>query len=91
MNRYLDLSIRELHELLVSGKVKPKDLVLEAIDRIENSDLNAFITVCKDEALKRAEELENADKSNVSLVSEIETKLNEVIMKIAKLSRGYIK
>ena len=65
MNRYLDLSIRELHELLVSGKVKPKDLVLEAIDRIENSDLNAFITVCKDEALKRAEELENADKSSM--------------------------
>ena len=36
-------------------------------------------------------ELECADKSNLSLVSEIETKLNEVIMKIAKLSRGYIK
>ena len=65
MNRYLDLSIRELHELLVSGKVKPKDLVLEAIDKLENSDLNAFITVCKDEALKRAEELENADKSSM--------------------------
>ena len=40
---------------------------------------------------KLMKELENADKSNVSLVSEIETKLNEVIMKIAKLSRGYIK
>ena len=65
MNRYLDLSIRELHELLVSGKIKPKDLVLEAIDKLENSDLNAFITVCKDEALKRAEELENADKSSM--------------------------
>lgn len=65
MNRYLDLSIRELHELLVSGKIKPKDLVLEAIDKLENSDLNAFITVCKDEALKRAEELESADKSSM--------------------------
>ena len=40
---------------------------------------------------KLMRELESADKSNVSLVSEIETKLNEVIMKIAKLSRGYIK
>ena len=65
MNRYLDLSIRELHELLVNGKVKPKDLVLEAIDKLENSDLNAFITVCKEEALKRAEELESADKSSM--------------------------
>ena len=65
MSKYLDLSIRELHELLVSGKVKPKDLVLEAFDKLENSDLNAFITVCKDEALKRAEELENADKSSM--------------------------
>ena len=46
MSKYLDLSIRELHELLVSGKVKPKDLVLEAFDKLENSDLNAFIT-CK--------------------------------------------
>ena len=65
MNRYLDLSIRELHELLVSGKVKPKDLVLEAINKLESSDLNAFITICKDEALKRAEELESADKSSM--------------------------
>ncbi len=65
MSKYLDLSIRELHELLVSGKIKPKDLVLEAFDKLENSDLNAFITVCKDEALKRAEELENADKSSM--------------------------
>lgn len=66
MNNYLDLSINELHELLVSGEIKPKDLVLEAFERIENNkDLNAFITLDKEGALKRAQELENMDKSSI--------------------------
>ena len=66
MSKYLDLSLVEINELLKSKKIKPKDLVLEAFDRIEaNKDLNAFITLDKEGALKRAEELETKDVDNI--------------------------
>ncbi len=66
MSKYLDLSIKEINELLKSKKIKPKDLVLEAFDRIEvNNDLNAFITLNKENALKKAEELENMEVDNL--------------------------
>ena len=62
MNRVLDLSIKEIHELLVEKKVTPKDLVEESFQRIEErSNLNAFITLNKTDALKYAEELENEE------------------------------
>ncbi len=55
MNNYLDLSIKEINKLLVDKKIKPIDLVLEAFNRIEsNSELNCFITLNKEEALKKA-------------------------------------
>lgn len=66
MSKYLDLSITELHDLLKDKKIKPKDLVLEAFERIEeNKDLNAFITLNKEEALKRAEALENIPTTSI--------------------------
>lgn len=65
MNNYLDLSIDEIHELLVKKEIKPIDLVMEALNRIENDDLNSFITINKEKAIKRAIELENnIDKKN---------------------------
>ncbi len=65
MNNYLDLSINELHNLLKEGKVTPLELVQEAFARIEqNEDLNAFITLNKEEALKEAKELEGKDVDN---------------------------
>ncbi len=65
MNNYLDLSILELHTLLKEGKVTPLQLVLEAFDRIENEkDLNAFITLNKEEALKEAKALEGKEVDN---------------------------
>ena len=58
MNRYLDLSIKELHELLLEKKITPLDLVEETYSRIEeNSDLNSFITLNKSEALAYAKKL----------------------------------
>lgn len=58
MNRYLDLSIKEIHELLVAKKITPLDLVEECYSRIEkNSDLNSFITLNKTEAINYAKEL----------------------------------
>ena len=65
MNNYLDLSILELHTLLKEGKVTPLQLVLEAFDRIENEkELNAFITLNKEEALKEAKALEGKEVDN---------------------------
>ena len=66
MSKYLDLSLREINELLKSKKVTPKDLVIESYERIENDkELNAFITLNKEEALKKAEELENKEVDNI--------------------------
>ena len=66
MNNYLDLSITEINKLLKEKKILPIDLVNEAIDRIEkNSDLNCFITLNKEEALKCAKELENKEVDNL--------------------------
>jgi len=58
MNNYLDLSIKEIHELLVDKKITPVDLVEECYSRIEeNSDLNSFITLNKTEAIEYAKKL----------------------------------
>ncbi len=66
MNNYLDLSIVEINELLKSKKIKPVDLVLEAFERIEkNKDLNCFISLDKEFAIKEAEKLESMEVDNI--------------------------
>lgn len=66
MTKYLDLKIEDINKLLSNKKIKPIDLVNEAFERIEsNKDLNCFITLNKEEAIKRAEELENIDVDNI--------------------------
>lgn len=65
MNNYLDKDIKELHELLVSEKIKPIDLVNEAIYRIENDDLNCFISYDFDKAKEKALSLGTPDKDNI--------------------------
>ena len=65
MTKYLDLSIKEINELLKNKKVKPIDLVNEAFERIEKSNLNAFITLNKEQAIKEALELEDKQVDNI--------------------------
>lgn len=67
MNNYLDLSINEIHELLLNKKIKPIDLVMEVEKKYDNNKLNSFITFDFDGAKKRALELENVeiDKDNL--------------------------
>ena len=65
MTKYLELTIKEINKLLKDKKVKPIDLVNEAFERIENSDLNAFITLNKEEAVKTALELEEKCVDNI--------------------------
>ena len=62
----LDKSIKEINELLKSKKIKPIDLVLEAFDNIEkNKDLNAYITLNKEEAIEKAKSLEDKEVDNI--------------------------
>lgn len=61
---YLEKSFKELNELLKKKEITPTMLVEEAFARIEESDLNAFITLNKEEALKEAKELESMEVDN---------------------------
>ena len=63
--RYLDLDIKTINEKLKSKEIKPIDLVNEAFKRIEETDLNCFITLNKEEAIKQALELEKKEVDNI--------------------------
>ena len=59
---YMNLSIEELHQLLVDGKVTPKELAFEAIERAKKyqPSLNAFVSINELENLN----LESFDPNN---------------------------
>ena len=61
MSKYIDLNIEEIHKLLKDGVITPTILVNECFEKIEKSDLNAFITLDKEGALKKANELEKCE------------------------------
>ena len=64
--KYLNKPIQEINKLLKTNKIKPIDLVEEAFENIEkNQDLNAYITLNKEQALKDAKELENKEVDNI--------------------------
>ncbi len=68
MNKYLNLSIQEIHELLLEKKITPLDLVKEAYQRIEEKEkLNSFITLNQSEAISYAKQLgeEEVEKENL--------------------------
>ena len=63
---YLDKDLKEINDLLKKKKIKPIDLVEEAFERIEsNKELNAYITLNKEAAIKRAKELEAKEVDNI--------------------------
>ena len=63
--RYLDLSIEELHALLVKGEVTPLDLTKEAIELAKNDTNNAFEYICEKEAIEFASTLLVPEEDNV--------------------------
>lgn len=66
MSKYLEKTILELHQLIVDKKITPLDLVMECFDRIEqNKELNAFITLNKEEAIEEAKKLEMIEPDNL--------------------------
>ena len=66
MNNYFNLSIKEINEKLKRKEITPLDLVEEAFSVIEqHKDLNAFITLNKEDAIRKAKELENKEVDNL--------------------------
>lgn len=66
MSRYLDKTVLEINKLLKSGDITPRDLVLESFARIESDpELNCYITLNKEEALKEADRLSSMPVDNV--------------------------
>lgn len=64
--KYFDYTLKEINEKLKSKEIKPIDLVNEAFNIIEeNNEYNAFITLNKDSAIKKAKELEDKPVDNI--------------------------
>lgn len=64
MSNYMELSVKELHELLKTKKIKPIDLVEEALYKIKKNKLNDYITI-NENARNEALELENTEVDNI--------------------------
>ena len=63
--RYINLTIEELHELLVSKQVTPLDLVKEAIEELKKENNNSIETICEKEALEFAATLVEPEVDNL--------------------------
>ncbi|MDD4027953.1 MAG: Asp-tRNA(Asn)/Glu-tRNA(Gln) amidotransferase subunit GatA [Bacilli bacterium] len=88
MTNYLDLSLIEINNKLKNREIKPIDLVMECFSKIENNeDLNCFITLNKEEAIKKALELENKEVDNILFAIPIAIKDN-IITKGLKTTCG---
>lgn len=65
INNYKDLSIRELHELLVSKKVSPLELTEQAIKLAKEDKNNAFEYIMEKEAIEFASSLGEPEVDNL--------------------------
>lgn len=54
---YLSLSISEIHELIVAGKVTPLELVQKSLELAKSDSNNAFEYICEKEALEEVKNL----------------------------------
>ena len=63
--RYINLTIEELHELLVSKQVTPLELAKEAIEELKKDTTNAIETICEKEALEFAATLVEPEVDNL--------------------------
>ena len=80
MSKYIDKSLIEIHNALLNKEIKPVDLVLECFDRIEKNNLNAFITLCKDDAIEYAKSLEELEVPKDDLFFGIPIAIKDNIM-----------
>ena len=61
---YLDLTISEIHQLLVDKKVTPLELTLEALARAKNNTDNAFEIILEKKAIAFAKKLKEPEPDN---------------------------
>ena len=62
---YLDLTILEIHNALLEGKVTPLELTKEAISRAKADGNNAFEYICEKEAIAQVQALDPTKKNNL--------------------------
>nr|MCR5332791.1 Asp-tRNA(Asn)/Glu-tRNA(Gln) amidotransferase subunit GatA [Bacilli bacterium] len=65
INNYKDLSIRELHSLLVSKKISPVELTQYVIDLLKKDDNNAIEYLMEKEAIAYASSLGEPEENNL--------------------------
>jgi aspartyl-tRNA(Asn)/glutamyl-tRNA(Gln) amidotransferase subunit A len=60
-------TVEGLHRLYLSGEAKPSEIVRAALDRIENDNerLNAYITINREGAIKRAASMDAAIRNEI--------------------------
>ena len=88
--RYLDLDIKTINKKLKNKEIKPIDLVNEAFNRIEETNLNCFITLNKEEAIKKALELETKEVDNLLFGLPIAIKDNIVTKDLRTTAASHI-
>ena len=62
---YLHLSIKQIHDALVTGEVTPLDLVHEALRKAKSSDDNAFEIITEQAAIDQAKALTQPEADNI--------------------------
>ena len=55
--KYMNLSIRKIHDAILKGEVTPLELVKEALEKAKKDDNNAFEYICEKEALDKVTSL----------------------------------
>lgn len=89
--KYLNKKIEEINKLLKEKKIKPIDLVNETFENIENNkELNAYITLNKEDAIKKAKELENKEVDNILFGLPIAVKDNIVTKNLKTTCASHI-
>ena len=73
--------IRRINDLITKKEVSCIELTNRYIDEIEKSDLNAYVTVCKEEALKGAEKVDKkiSDGEKIGILEGIPMTLKDLI------------
>ncbi len=68
---YFDQSLSSIHEQLVNKEISAKDLTQQTLDNIKSvdGDINAFITVDEDGALKKAQAVDEKGIDAENLLS----------------------
>jgi len=62
---YLDLTIKEIHQAYVDGKITPLELIKESLERAKNNKDNCFEVITEEFALSQVEKLGGVEPDNM--------------------------